>query len=619
MLHAFPFWAKDRALESCDIRLGTRGKRGQQRAMSGLAERATHVLREAGFLPDSGQLRLRSPSQDILPQLVQAWESSGSGGATERPRIAWLAASAKLGARLTVGAGACRLGRIGWIGERLIWWPQDLPNGRLVGVVSSRLPRRLDTEADWIAALRSVCFDLDPATDVLLCAPATTTARFVERLAVHLGLQLLVLNEPKTKSIGRWLAAMQRADPSIERVGKANGFLSPVLSRAPDENTPTPDAGGISHVVDAASTGGISSFAARLSATTRPPQAIRETPLRDRCVVALADLLIALRVRRDSQTDRLLRARLRGLPGESGQVCIAMGRHLVPSELAGEFETLGATVWNPRDRTATPARALYSRPHASKLIEDRVPSRSLSASGPSPEMLSSVVDSHRWTCPTRRITHTEGREPAEVAKIVAPPATDPWEFLTHWTRRPHGPWPDQSEEAYLDELLQQPSKANRSPLAALQRIVKQQRIIATSATLRGQRPGVCFTAVPLLDLPRLRTFRSHRGRWDFELYGICVRRSWLEQRGSQPVRYGDQHVWDALPESERPFFQRAASYSKRTKRIMAWQAEQEWRHLGDVDLSELPSTHGLIFVPSDAEAYQMAAISRWPVTVLARV
>jgi hypothetical protein len=189
-------------------------------------------------------------------------------------------------------------------------------------------------------------------------------------------------------------------------------------------------------------------------------------------------------------------------------------------------------------------------------------------------------------------------------------------FLTHWTRECPGPWPDESEESYLDDLIFDADRVNRSAEAALQRIVRKQRIVATTRAIRGDTPMVSFTAVPLARLPELRVFRPHRGRWDFELYGICIRQSWIQARGGRPVCYGDEEDWDALPESERPYFQLRESGGARGRPVIDWTLEREWRLRGDVCLADLDAQDAVLFVPSQGEAERLATISRWPVVVL---
>jgi hypothetical protein len=187
------------------------------------------------------------------------------------------------------------------------------------------------------------------------------------------------------------------------------------------------------------------------------------------------------------------------------------------------------------------------------------------------------------------------------------------EYLTHCTRAARGPWPDESLDNHLDQLILGGRESDHSALATLTRIVRRQRLVASADTIRGAQPVVCFTAVPLAELPRQRIFRPHRGRWDFEPYGISVRRDWLQRHGARPVRYGDTSLWDRLPNGERPFFQ--CRYAG-TDHTIDWSAEREWRHVGDLDLSRLPGDAAWLVVPTREAARVLSRFSRWPIVVM---
>jgi hypothetical protein len=294
-------------------------------------------------------------------------------------------------------------------------------------------------------------------------------------------------------------------------------------------------------------------------------------PCRDRAVAALSDQLVVLRLRPGGQWDRLVRARLIDPSWPLASVRIAVGPGLTPPELAQGLLDLGAVGWSvPQADEQRRADAQAALP--------------------------------------------EGPERLPAAMTAVPPA-EGWEFLTHCTRRRDGPWPGQSEQEYLDDLILGRPGADHSALAALRRIAQQQRLIASSEGIRGAARAVSFTDVPLAELRRLHVFRPHRGRWDFEPFGICIRRHWLEQLGARPVLYGDDRLWAALPPEQRPFFQmrqaRAAGHSS-----MDWTVEREWRCLEDVDLRRLPSSEAFLFAPSDADARDLARVSRWPVAVV---
>ena len=212
-------------------------------------------------------------------------------------------------------------------------------------------------------------------------------------------------------------------------------------------------------------------------------------------------------------------------------------------------------------------------------------------------------------------------EPAarpDVYEVVPFPARDEWIFLSHTTRACTGAWPGQSQNEYVDSLLDNTPDADHSVVAVLERILVQQRLLASRRTIRGGNPVVCLTAVPLLDLPNLRQFRTHRTRWDFEPFGLCIRRDWLQDRGTRPVVYGDEQTWLSLSESDRPFFQlshHADSDGEAASPPIDWSVEQEWRHEGDLDLRDLPPDQGLVFVPRFEAVVRLAEVSRWPMTL----
>jgi hypothetical protein len=187
--------------------------------------------------------------------------------------------------------------------------------------------------------------------------------------------------------------------------------------------------------------------------------------------------------------------------------------------------------------------------------------------------------------------------------------------LTHCTRRRSGPWPGENEDKFLDDLILDRAGADHSALAALWRIARSGRLLASSEFVRGETPVVSWTAVPLGEIHTLRTYRSHLSRWDFEPYGICIRRDWLQRRGTRPVQYGDEALWDAMPSADRPFFQKRESHTAGGK-VFDWTLEQEWRHVGDLRLDGIPARAAMLFVPSEAEARQLAACSPWPVVVV---
>ena len=140
-----------------------------------------------------------------------------------------------------------------------------------------------------------------------------------------------------------------------------------------------------------------------------------------------------------------------------------------------------------------------------------------------------------------------------------------------------------------------------------------QRMIASNALTRSPTPVVCFADVRLTEIKQRRTFRSHLARWDFEPYGIAIRKDSLERWGARAVIYGDQNRWNALSDADRPFFQAVSSQDGKED----WRSEHEIRLCGDLPLKRLGPDEAVVFVPSLEAAEQIAPLSRWPVVVLA--
>lgn len=312
-----------------------------------------------------------------------------------------------------------------------------------------------------------------------------------------------------------------------------------------------------------------------------PSSASENLPLCDRAVVAWADQLFISYLRPGGNLETLVRQRLMHSQcaeanHERPSVFVALGPQLVPSPLAEQLLNLGAIGWIllPPDRSENDPLVVRNDP---------VPSYF-----PVPAAIS-------W--------ETVPRIPWSGAES----------YLTHCTRGPAGPWPEQTEQEFLDELLDPHPPAERSALNALVRIIEMQRILGSAAGLRGGTAAVCFTAVPLTALRSLRIYQPQRKCWNFEPYGICIRRDWLVANGTREVIYGDEETWHTLPEVDRPFFQRRGT--RRGNRPRDWTREREWRHLGDVDLSGVPRSAAVVFVAALHEVELIARVSRWPVTL----
>ncbi|MBC8351830.1 MAG: hypothetical protein H8E66_07560 [Planctomycetes bacterium] len=499
------------------------------------------LLFEAGWLPTPAQIA--SPtSHDLLPIIQAVWKSCArkSLAANKRRQAErmrdWIDQQVANGAQLAdLDADGSQTRH--WLGERLAWWPRGRPEGSRIGIASSRLGRRVDTQADWFTVFRAACSQINRGQDVLLTAIDTTPDRYVQRAAELFDVRVVSVSCPReSMSVRSWLQSIRQRDSNpTEAIYRV--YVSPETHCS---------------LVD-----------------REKPLTLQNVPVRDRVVVSMADRVLVFQLRRGGQLEKLVRARIEDSVWQSASVFIAIGQDLVERELAHDLLDRGAVGW-------VVLNTLYHEelPRSESPLYTRAP-------------------------------------------IIELPSCDNWKWLTHCTRAQPDGWPDQPQSDYFGELLLSRPATDHSAFAAVQRIAAIQRLVATSRMIRGEVDAVCFTAVPLNDLPQLRSFRSHLGRWDFEPYGICIRRDWLQQQRCSPVRYGDDSLWESLAEEERPFFQVSASHSHQRGRAIDWTVEDEWRHVGDLDLRKLPREAGIVFVPTREEAERLAAISRWPVTILA--
>lgn len=154
--------------------------------------------------------------------------------------------------------------------------------------------------------------------------------------------------------------------------------------------------------------------------------------------------------------------------------------------------------------------------------------------------------------------------------------------LAHFTRSADGPWPGQARWEYLEDLWHGGLRARRDGAAALWRILQSSTLKASSRLIRGRHPVVSFTAVSPERIGELYRYRPHLIRWDFEPFGVVFDRDWLAKRNVHPVKYLPEASFRTLSPDEKPWFQ------KHEPPGCDYTMEEEWRHLGDLDFSDAP-------------------------------
>jgi len=186
-------------------------------------------------------------------------------------------------------------------------------------------------------------------------------------------------------------------------------------------------------------------------------------------------------------------------------------------------------------------------------------------------------------------------------------------FLIHWTRRRVGAWPDQTQDEYLDDLIFRSGRRRHNELHALCRILASRKVFASNQLTRSRRPVTCLSDMTLKEMVTKRVFRAHLSRWDFEPYGIAFKRNvFLQIFGARPVTYGGEAEWQSMDEDEKPYFQMRTSSNE----TIDWQAEKEWRVIGDLDLNLVGPNDAVVFVARKSEIDALAELSIWPVIAL---
>jgi len=179
-------------------------------------------------------------------------------------------------------------------------------------------------------------------------------------------------------------------------------------------------------------------------------------------------------------------------------------------------------------------------------------------------------------------------------------------YLGHWTRDCDGPWPDETRQHWINQLLDELPQSNHAALNTLRRIIASKTLTGASKTIHGELPMTCFTRVPITQWLTNHVYRPHLQRWDFCPDGLLINRDWLQTQGLRPVSYGTQQQYNTLSTDDRRYFQI-------NEGSIDWRVEQEERVAGDLDLCSATSSDIIFFTEQQADAQQLQASCRWPV------
>ena len=298
---------------------------------------------------------------------------------------------------------------------------------------------------------------------------------------------------------------------------------------------------------------------------------------RDSMLIQLADRVDVLSIRPGGRIEAAIRKRLVASPNATTRIAILRSiQSRKQKQLVSELMNCGAVGWYLRSESADQA--------------DQPPSIAIPIDNVSTDKVST---DDGWMT-------TDG------------------EWLVHCTRTPSGPMPGQTLRQHQDAML----LANRdggfvipnSPMDALESIVRSRRIVASAIASAHKYPVVCFSEVPLKTLLENRRYRPHLKRWDYEPYGIAIRKEAAIRLGVHPVIYGKAKDRDQVDEADQFRFQAQG-------RTYDWTAEREWRSSGTLALDKLELSDVRVFLHQFVKfrlSYfrRILELSPWQITVI---
>ncbi len=189
------------------------------------------------------------------------------------------------------------------------------------------------------------------------------------------------------------------------------------------------------------------------------------------------------------------------------------------------------------------------------------------------------------------------------------PVSYGWNGLTHWTRSAFGPFDSEDHCDYYSAIL----KSNSYPYSAihiLEQIMRDRRIRASGRFIRGGYRVVSLTALKPTEAIELMRWRKRYAYYSFEPYGIALDAAFASHLGCRPVQYGTPSEFNSLGELDRPFFQNAGS------EVAEWRPEAEWRHIGDLNLQDVPAEMMRIYTYRESEMEKLQRMAPCQVITL---
>ena len=168
-------------------------------------------------------------------------------------------------------------------------------------------------------------------------------------------------------------------------------------------------------------------------------------------------------------------------------------------------------------------------------------------------------------------------------------------YLIHWTRTSNGSWPTELKSHYYNSIIEN-NTYPRNALNTLENILQLSLIKASVRHMPKKIPTVSFSSLTPDKATNLMRWRARYRQMSFEPYGIGLEQNYAKNIGIQKVKYYQ-------PPKKPDKLATWLYQSKGTK--SDWQLENEYRHLGDLKLSNIPSDKLIIFCFHFKEAIEI--------------
>lgn len=146
-------------------------------------------------------------------------------------------------------------------------------------------------------------------------------------------------------------------------------------------------------------------------------------------------------------------------------------------------------------------------------------------------------------------------------------------YLIHWTRSANHHWPGERSIEYYRDVAHS-DRYCRTGFDTLKRILSERCLRSSARHMPRGFATVAFSGLPPVEVLPLMRWRARFGEMSFEPYGIGIRREVALASGISPVSY----ITKRSRTCATPWL--CQSVGQRTD----WRQEQEYRHLGDLNL-----------------------------------